>query len=115
MNRKKHTEMKANAMSVLNGQSMTAVNVLTQLIRLHQITCGHMKTDALKYLDLKSNRLDELMQILGETSGKVIIWANYIHDIEAIEKIALRKNLVMIHAMHLLRRNSDGRQTEMHQ
>ncbi len=26
------------------------------------------------------------MQILGETSGKVIIWANYIHDIQRIEK-----------------------------
>ena len=46
-----------------------------------------MKTDSAEILDLKSNRLDELMQILGETSGKVIIWANYIHDIEAIEKM----------------------------
>jgi len=85
--KKAYGEMKANAMSMLNGQSMTAVNVLTQLIRLHQITCGHMKTDSAEILDLKSNRLDELMQILGETSGKVIIWANYIHDIEAIEKM----------------------------
>jgi len=80
-----YKDMKANAMSVLKGQSMTAVNVLTQLIRLHQITCGHMKTDEGYTLDLKSSRIDELMQILGETSGKVIIWANYIHDIEKIE------------------------------
>jgi len=80
-----YKDMKANAMSVLKGQSMTAVNVLTQLIRLHQITCGHMKTDAGHTIDLKSSRIDELMQILGETTGKVIIWANYIHDIEKIE------------------------------
>ena len=80
-----YAEMKANAMSVLKGQSMTAVNVLTQLIRLHQITCGHMKTDAGHIIDLKSKRIDELMHILGETTGKVIIWANYIHDIEKIE------------------------------
>jgi NAD(P)-dependent dehydrogenase (short-subunit alcohol dehydrogenase family) len=26
------------------------------------------------------------MQILGENSGKVIIWANYIYDIHQIEK-----------------------------
>jgi len=88
--KKAYGEMKANAMSVLKGQSMTAVNVLTQLIRLHQITCGHMKTDSSEIFDLKNNRLDELIQILGETSGKVIIWANYIHDIEAIEK-AIKK------------------------
>jgi SNF2 family DNA or RNA helicase len=80
-----YKDMKANAMSVLKGQSMTAINVLTQLIRLHQITCGHMKTDAGHIIDLHSSRIDELMQILGETTGKVIIWANYIHDIEKIE------------------------------
>ena len=46
-----------------------------------------MKTDAGHTIDLSSKRIDELIQILGETSGKVIIWANYIHDIEAIEKM----------------------------
>ena len=78
--------MQANAMTVLKDKSMTAVNVLTQLIRLHQITCGHMKTDDDEVIELKNNRLNELMQILGETTGKVIIWANYIHDIHTIEK-----------------------------
>ena len=81
-----YVQMKANALTVLKGESTTALNVLTQIIRLHQITCGHMKADSGETLDLKNNRLDELMQILGETSGKVIIWANYIHDIQAIEK-----------------------------
>ena len=76
--------MKANAIAVLKGQSMTAVNVLTQLIRLHQITCGHMKTDSNEIIELKNNRIEELMQILGETTGKVIIWANYVHDIHSI-------------------------------
>ena len=80
-----YTEMKANAMTILKGESLTAVNVLTQLMRLHQITCGHMKTDGGDTLNLKNNRLDELMQILAETSGKAIIWANYIHDILNIE------------------------------
>jgi hypothetical protein len=68
--------MKTNAMAVLKGQSLTAVNVLTQLMRLHQITCGHMKTDSGDVLNLKNNRIDELMQILSETTGKAIIWAN---------------------------------------
>jgi SNF2 family DNA or RNA helicase len=84
--KKAYAQMKENALAILNGSSATAFNVLTQLIRLHQITCGHMKTDAEDIIDVKSNRLDELMQILGETSGKVIIWANYIYDIESIEK-----------------------------
>jgi SNF2 family DNA or RNA helicase len=81
-----YAEMKVNATTMLKGQSATALNVLTQLIRLHQITCGHMKTDEGEIINLKNSRLDELMQILGETSGKVIIWANYVHDILNIEK-----------------------------
>jgi len=81
-----YKDMKANAMAVLKGQSATALNVLTQLIRLHQITCGHMKTDGGEIINLKNSRLNELMQVLGETTGKVIIWANYIHDILNIEK-----------------------------
>ena len=84
--KKAYQEMKSNAMTILKDKSMTAVNVLTQLIRLHQITCGHMKTDDDEVIELKNNRLTELMQILGETTGKVIIWANYIYDINAIEK-----------------------------
>jgi len=84
--KKAYAQMKENALTRINGESMTAFNVLTQLIRLHQITCGHMATDSDNIIDIKSNRLDELMQILGETSGKVIIWANYIYDIESIEK-----------------------------
>ena len=81
-----YAEMKVNATTMLKGQSATALNVLTQLIRLHQITCGHMKTDEGEIINLKNSRLDELMQILGETTGKVIIWDNYVHDILNIEK-----------------------------
>ena len=33
------------------------------------------------------------MQILGETTGKAIIWANYIHDINTIES-AIKKELI---------------------
>ena len=84
--KKAYAEMKENALATLNGSSATAFNVLTQLIRLHQITCGHMATDSHDIIDIKSNRLDELMQILGENSGKVIIWANYIYDINQIKK-----------------------------
>jgi SNF2 family DNA or RNA helicase len=87
---KAYSEMKANAITMLKGESSTALNVLTQLIRLHQITCGHMKTDSGEVINLKNSRLDELMQILGETTGKVIIWANYIYDIHSIEE-AIKK------------------------
>ena len=54
--KKAYDEMKSSAITILKGQSSTAVNVLTQLIRLHQITCGHMKTDSGEVINLKSSR-----------------------------------------------------------
>jgi SNF2 family DNA or RNA helicase len=84
---KAYLEMKKAAMSFLeNEKMMTAATVLTQLIRLHQITCGHVKTDDGEIMAIKNNRIQELLNVLEETNGKVIIWAVYRHDIQAIEK-----------------------------
>ena len=54
------------------------------MMRLHQITCGHFKADDGKITHLKNNRINALMQLLDETEGKVIIWANYVEDIKNI-------------------------------
>ena len=70
----------------LDGKVCSSMNVLTQLLRLHQITCGHFKADDGTIKHLKNNRLDELMSLLDETEGKVIIWANYVEDIKNIVK-----------------------------
>jgi SNF2 family DNA or RNA helicase len=58
--------------------------VITQLMRLHQITCGHFKSDDGDVQDVKSNRLNELMDVLEEVEGKAVIWAHYRYDIEKI-------------------------------
>tara|TARA_R110001592_G_scaffold4243_1_gene23786 strand:- start:830 stop:1372 length:543 start_codon:yes stop_codon:yes gene_type:complete len=55
-------------------------------MRLHQITCGHLKNDDGTITEIKNNRVKELINLLNEVEGKVIIWANYIHDIQHIVK-----------------------------
>ena len=88
--KKLYEQMKKAAMAVLNGKVTTTMTVLTQLMRLHQITCGHFTADDGSVQEVESNRLNELMSILEETEGKAIIWANYQRDvaqiIEHIEK-----------------------------
>ena len=49
-----------------------------------------------RLLKLKIIELDELINLLDEVEGKVIIWANYIHDIEAYSKTSIKKNLEKI-------------------
>ena len=78
---KAYTEMKKHALTELEGKQTSAASALAQLIRLHQITCGHLATDDGEVKSLKNNRLNELLNILEEIDGKVIIWAVYRHDI----------------------------------
>jgi SNF2 family DNA or RNA helicase len=91
---KAYNDMKAVAMALIDGGMVSTVNALTQLMRLHQIVCGHVKLDDGTIKELPNKRIDELMAIVEETDGKMIIWANYRHDIEAI-KLALQKEYGM--------------------
>ena len=82
--KKIYDQMKKHALAVLNGKVTSTVTVLTQLMRLHQITCGHFTADDGSIQNVDSNRIKELMDILEETEGKAIIWANYQRDITNI-------------------------------
>ena len=83
---KLYMQMKETALANLNGKQVTTVNALTQLMRLHQITCGHFTADDGTTQLIDNNRIDELMNVLDETEGKAIIWAHYQYDINAIIK-----------------------------
>ena len=83
---KLYDQMKKEALAILNGKKVTTVNALTQLMRLHQITCGHFTADDGTTQPIKNNRIDELMDVLEEIEGKAIIWAHYQYDIKSIIK-----------------------------
>ncbi|NDA90897.1 MAG: DEAD/DEAH box helicase, partial [Alphaproteobacteria bacterium] len=82
--KKVYDQMKQMALAILNGKMVTTATVLTQLMRLHQITCGHFKSDDGDIQILKNERLDELLDVLDEVEGKAVIWAHYRYDIEVI-------------------------------
>ena len=92
--KKYYDQMKLMALALVDGNLMSTNNALTQLMRLHQICCGHVKLDDGQQIDIPSNRITELLSVLEETSGKVIIWANYRRDIENI-RLALQKEYGM--------------------
>jgi len=86
--KKVYEQMKKHAIAMLNKKVTTTVSVLTQLMRLHQITCGYVTADDGSIQEVESNRMNELMSILEETEGKVIIWANYQFSVkDIIQKI----------------------------
>ena len=85
-----YTQMKKLALAKLeNGELATTASVLTQIMRLQQICCGHLQPDEGEIQPVESNRLKELLEITDELQGKAIIWATYTHDIQQIAE-ALR-------------------------
>ena len=81
-----YTQMKKMALAMLNGKVVTTKTALTQIMRLQQITCGHFTADDGTMQDIKNNRVDELMDVLDEIEGKVVIWAHYQYDVKKIIK-----------------------------
>jgi SNF2 family DNA or RNA helicase len=88
---KVYDEMKKTALATLNGKVTSTMTVITQLMRLQQITCGHFVADDGTTQEIKNNRITELMDVLDETEGKAIIWGHWQKDIQnmvsEIEKV----------------------------
>ena len=85
-----YNQMKALALAELEGKTMTTQSAMVQLMRLHQITCGHFTADDGTIKPIKNERLTALVDILDEVENKAVIWAHYRHDInlivDAVEK-----------------------------
>ena len=88
---KAYEEMRRFNMTELEGETMTSLSSLTALIRLHQISCGHIALDSGETKALKRNRMNELLNVLDEVEGKVIIWASYRFDLKHIEETLKNK------------------------
>tara|TARA_R110002096_G_scaffold58946_2_gene148111 strand:- start:7138 stop:8619 length:1482 start_codon:yes stop_codon:yes gene_type:complete len=65
---------------------ITAQTVLTQLLRLQQVCSGCVRTEDGVDIKIPTNKLPELMNVLQETDGKVIIWANFTADLKLIQE-----------------------------
>ena len=88
---KVYKQMKQEAIAYLNGKVVSSATVITQLMRLHQITCGHFTSNDGSTQEIKNNRIDELMDILEEMEGKAVIWAHYRYDIKRIVEAISKK------------------------
>lgn len=79
---KMYNQMKEEALIEFSESSMvSSTSVLTTIVKLHQICCGHVKDDTGAIIKLPNSRISELLNILNEISDKVIIWCKFIQDI----------------------------------
>jgi len=79
-----YNSLRTFARAVFEDKEASYNNKLTEIIKLHQVCNGFFVSDEGEKKPLANAKLTELTNILEETDGKVIIWANYVHNIENI-------------------------------
>ena len=79
--------LRKKARAIIADDTVSFANKLVEILRLHQICNGFLKTDKGEIHIFKNNpKLKELLRILEEVDGKCIIWATYVHNIESIKQ-----------------------------
>jgi len=80
-----YNRLKKFAYATINSDEITFANKLTEILRLHQVANGFVKSDdgTIQVFD-DCPKLKELLEILEDTEGKFIIWANYVQNIKTI-------------------------------
>lgn len=97
---KAYSDMKENFIYELENTEITAVNVISMLNKLQQITSGFIITKegtAIDLMPLEENPKIKLVdKILKEVDSKIIIWAAFTKDIENLAEYFRRKNVKFV-------------------
>ena len=83
--KKAYGTMKQKALMILNEEVFSTMNVLTQIMRLQQVVAGSLRNEAGETVVLENNRIQTVVDLLEETSGKVVIFAVFQTDIQRLE------------------------------
>jgi len=89
--KKIYEKLRTNALAIVEDSTISFSNKLTEIIKLHQVCNGFTKNDDGEIMALHKSKLNALDEILEETDGKVIIWANYIYNIKEIIEFLEKK------------------------
>ena len=82
--KKIYDRLRTSALAIVEDSTISFSNKLTEIIKLHQVCNGFTKDDEGKILNLHELKLKALEEIIEETDGKIIIWANYLWNIHQI-------------------------------
>lgn len=90
---REYNELKRESFLELDSNvSVTAPTVLTKLLRLQQFTGGFLPADNGKIMEMGTDKLDALEDLIRdnvlESGHKMVIFARFIPEIRAIERLA---------------------------
>jgi SNF2 family DNA or RNA helicase len=82
-----YEQLRRDAFAEVNTGTVTATMAMTRIMRLQQVLCGWVGDDDGRLQPVASRRLDALLEVLDDHSGKAIIWTP--HD-ACIRQISAR-------------------------
>ena len=82
--KKIYDRLRTNALAIVEDSTISFSNKLTEIIKLHQVCNGFTKDDDGRMLPLHDQKIKALHEIIEESDGKIIIWANYLWNIHEI-------------------------------
>ena len=82
-----YQSIKKSATAKLTESSyVTASQVIVQLLRMHQVLCGHVIDENGRYHEVPERRTDALLEVLRDYDGKAVIWCSYEVDLRKTSK-----------------------------
>lgn len=91
--RRIYESLRDHAIAELDEQHhVTVQQVLTQMLRLHQVLCGHTRDDETgQVYPIEEYRTRELLDLLEEHDGKTVIWCAYDYNVRALSEAISRR------------------------
>ena len=93
---KLYRDIERESFAELDKSEVTTVNVLTRLLRLSQITGGHLTDDNGALHTMSRAKLDALSDIIDSAMAedkKLVIMARFVAELDAIEELLEKKKL----------------------
>lgn len=93
---KLYKDIEKNSFAELDDSEVTAQNILTKLLRLSQITGGHLTDDLKDTTTISTAKLDALSDIIDsciQENKKLVIMARFIKELDDIEELLKNKKI----------------------
>jgi len=91
-----YEELQEDCYTELKGSEVTAANVLTKLLRLSQLTGGHLTDDEHHVRPVSSAKLDALSDIIDAAVSdgqKIVVMARFVAEMDDIEEMLTKKGI----------------------
>lgn len=86
--RRVYEELRDYATAQLSQQEelghVTVNSVVVQVLRLHQVLCGHAVTELGERREVPELRTESLLELLEDYDGKAVIWCSYDYSVQKV-------------------------------